>query len=161
MTVVNPKYIIENKILEVEDVQEQLQQNWIDLTINRIWKINTWWLNILTKTSREHCTRDELIFSWDLIQLKPWRYDILFWEKISLPNWISSFVVSRSTLNRWWNFITSWWYDAWFSWPMWWILHVTQSDLLIEKWVRIAQMIFFKSEKWDLYNWIYQNNNIA
>lgn len=160
MSVINPKKIVSEWVLTIEN-QDQIQQNGIDLTIWEIFTILPW-LNILTKNERKHTCRDPIEFDQDWYTiLSPWCYDILFAEKINLPNWICSYVVSRSTLNRWWNFITSWWYDAWFNGPMWWVLHVTQWSLKIQKWVRIAQMIFLSAEEWDLYEWIYNWKTIA
>lgn len=150
----NPREIINQWILIIEN-EDQIQQNGIDLTLWEISKI-TPWENILTKDERRHTDREIIDFNeeWCVV-LWIGEYDILFAEKINLPNWICSYVVPRSTLNRGWNFTTSGWYDAGFSGPMGWVLHITQWTLKIQKWVRIAQMIFLSAEQWDLYEWVY------
>ena len=150
----NPREIVSQWILTIEN-QDQIQQNGIDLTLWEISIIRPW-ENILTKNERKHTERVPVEFDdeWGVILWKG-EYDILFAEKINLPNWICSYVVQRSTLNRGWNFTTSGWYDAGFSGPMGWVLHITQGSLKIQKWVRIAQMVFLSAEQWDLYEWVY------
>lgn len=158
--IISPKKIIWEGILQIEN-EDQIQQNGIDLTLWSISRILPG-RNFLTKAIRSHTERGELIFdSNDMIVLTPGKYDVLFAEKINLPNWICSFVVPRSTLNRGWNFTTSGWYDAGFSGPMGWVLHITEWELVLEKWVRLAQMVFMTAEEGELYNGIYNNNTIA
>jgi len=153
--IISPKKIIQDEVIICNNPEEQIQQNWVDLTIWRISKIIEG-QNILTKTRRNHTDRIPLNFNEDdLIELSPWHYDIEYWEIFNIPNWVSASVYTRSTLNRGWNYLTSWYFDAGFSWTWWVCLHVTQWTLVLEKWVRIWQMVFSESEEWDIYNWVY------
>jgi len=161
MTVINPKAIIEDKILtNISDIEKQSQQNGIDITLKAIDKI--WGLmNVLTKTERSHIGRTVVKFDENnRVLLNPWQYDILFNEKINIPNWVCAQIFTRSTLNRWGNFITTWLYDAWYKWVLGWILHINQ-PLLIEKWVRVAQIVFQVAQKWSMYEGIYNNKATA
>jgi len=158
--IINPKKIINEWILtNIENSKEQIQQNWVDITLKYI-DIIHWFSNILIKKERKHADRSALDFSKNEIYLKPWIYDILFNEEINIPNWMCANIYTRSTLNRSWNFITSGLYDAGYKWVLWAILHIN-IPITLEKGVRLAQIVFSKAEKWDLYDWIYNTKQIA
>jgi len=112
--ILNPKGIVEAEIIICDNPDEQVQQNWVDLTIAKIFKLDLNGVNILTKNHREHCNRTELKFDkLGLVTLEKWEYDIEYWESFNLPNWVSASVYTRSTLNRGWNNLTSGYFDAW------------------------------------------------
>jgi len=158
--IINPNKIIDTKIIICDNPEEQIQQNWVDLTIGKIFKLDPDGVNILTKGYREHCERVELEFDeLNQVVLEKWEYDIEYWEKFNLPNWVSASVYSRSTLNRGWNFLTSGYFDAWFNWQWWVMLHVNIWTLILEKWVRIWQMVFAKSEEGEVYDGVYNKNS--
>lgn len=161
--IINPKLIYNKYIVSnILDAEQQIQQNWIDLTLKSIsilnWK-HEW--NELTLQSRTHC--DRAIIDFDLsnrICLQPWVYDVEFNEFVNIPNWMCANIITRSTVNRGWNFITSWLYDAGFNNYIWAILHVN-IPLTIEKNVRLAQIIFSEAQEWEIYNWIYNWQMVA
>ena len=69
-------------------------------------------------------------------------------------------IYTRSTLNRGWNFITAGLYDAWYKWPLGAMLHVN-IPIVLEKGVRLAQIVFSKAKKWEMYDWIYNKKTVA
>ena len=155
----NPQKMVDNGIIVVIDPEGQVQQNWVDLTVWRIYRlVDEDRVNILTKDHREHCDRNLVEFdSANQVTLSEWEYDIEYWESFNLPNWISASVYTRSTVNRWGNFITSGYFDAWFNWKWGAMLHITKWILILEKWVRIAQMVCAESEIWKEYEGVYND----
>lgn len=156
------KIFNENIISNISNREEQIQQNGIDLTIKSISKLNNFtWYNILTKNERKHIDRFDMKFNKEnTILLQIGIYDILFNEEINIPNEMCATIYTRSTLNRGWNFITAWLYDAWYKGMLGWILHIN-IPLLLEKDSRIAQIVFNKAEKGGLYEGIYNNTTTA
>lgn len=161
--IINPQTIVEQNIVTwLINQEEQIQQNWIDLTIDTIFKLREWDQNILTLDERSHCKRDQIDLEWYqdwIMKLDKWTYDVEFNENVNIPNWMCALVIARSTVNRGWNFITTWLYDAGFNNKVWGILHIN-IPLVIQKNIRLAQIIFYEAQEWNLYNWIYNSQMI-
>lgn len=75
-------------------------------------------------------------------------------EEIEVPNGMCAQILTRSTVNRGGNFITSGLYDAGYKGVLGCILHINV-PLTIEIGVRLAQIIFSEAEEGDLYSGIY------
>ena len=155
--IISPKRIVQEGIVkDIDNPTEQIQQNWIDLTLRTIEYMNTTDPLILTKGERKNQSRIVIVPDPEgMILLTPWIYDVTFNEYVIIPNGMCAQIVQRSTLNRMWNFITAGLYDAWFENRVGAILHVNQ-EMTIEIWVRLAQIVFFEAEEGDLYNGIYK-----
>lgn len=161
--IVAPKKVSqEGFIKNITNPEEQIQQNWIDLTL---WSISAiYWTNTLTKQTRSHADRTllgSLEEDWEMIlTLAPGQYEILYNETFDIPNWYAAFIYSRSTVIRWGNFLASGLYDAGFKWIGGGVLHITQPTT-IQLGVRIGQVVFWNAEEGDLYNGIYNNAVVA
>lgn len=154
--IISPKKIVWEKILaNIQDEVDQVQQNWIDLTLNTIEKLWTR-ANGLLKNSRVHTTREDVDYlpEDNTVKLDVGIYDITFNEEINIPNWMCAMIFTRSTVNRWGNFITSGLYDAGYHGVLGAILHVNV-PIILEKWVKLAQIVFSSAEEGSLYEWVY------
>lgn len=154
--ILSPKTIIEKWMLLWVSSQDQIQQNWIDLTLKSVAKLV--WQNELLHDNRQHCDREPIEFDcpdWTAL-LSPWAYEILYNEEFNIPNGVCASIYTRSTIIRGWNFIASWLYDAGFKWTWGWVLHVFV-PLLIQLNVRVGQVVFMQAEEWELYQGIYND----
>lgn len=159
----NPNRIVNQGILSgLLNPKDQIQQNWIDLTIKSIAALgpnleqeDEWVGNSLGHAERSHIDRVILEPDQDgWIYLDRGQYEIIYNETFKLPNGLGMDIRTRSTVNRGGNFITSWFYDAGFAGLGGGMLHVFQ-PLRIQLNVRIAQAIFFEAEEWSLYDGVY------
>ena len=164
--IIKPEVIIEKKVLvNILNVFEQAQQNGIDVCVWSISKIDPNGLNVLTSNERTHADRVDVPFYQidgmkNCSLLRPWEYDILFDEKINIPSWMCANIYTRSTINRGWNFITAGLYDAWYKWILWAILHINV-PIILEKGVRVAQIVFSEAQEWKLYDWVYNKKSVV
>jgi len=160
--IISPKRIISEWVISnVKNMEEQIQQNWIDLTLKSIEMLDTRYRNELTLKDRKHCKRDTIEFdieNWAMLQF--WIYDIIFNEEVKISNWMCANIETRSTVNRWGNFITAWLYDAWYKGILWAILHVNV-PIYLEEGVRLAQIVFSEAETWKIYNWVYNKKKVV
>lgn len=154
--IISPKRIVQEEIvLDIDNPVEQIQQNWIDLTLRYVCSLN-WEQPILHRKERKIQERTVVIPEDDgTIHLEEWVYDIEFNEYVKIPNGMCAQIVQRSTLNRTWNFITAGVYDAGFENRIGAILHITR-PIELQIWARLAQIVFFEAEEGDLYNGIYK-----
>lgn len=159
--ILNPWIISWNNIISnIENPEEQIQQNWIDLTLRSIQKLWTR-ANILKLDERIHTNREDIEFWEDnTVLLIPGIYDIECNEKINIPTWMWAEIFTRSTINRGWNFLHSWFWDTWYHWPLWLMFYVNV-PIIIEKWVRIWQIIFHEASEYKTYDWIYNHKKVA
>ena len=154
--IISPKQIIADKIIQKFPLWgKHLQMHWIDLTIKSIEELDQRTSNAIMMNQKQHCKRIEVESKSNCYMLPRWHYDIVFEQTINIPNWMAATLHTRSTINRWGNFATSWLYDAGYHWIIGCILHVN-IPLAIEKNVPLVQIVFHRSEESDnLYNWAY------
>ena len=152
--IVNPKKIIKEWIVtELPDVEKQVQQNGIDLTLASV-------REIIDKGILELDKR-QLPSLWaplgNLKGLESWIYSISFNEYVKIPNGMCAEIIQRSSLNRMWVQVVAWVYDAWFENTIWAVMYVHNPlGIDLELGVRLAQIVFHQAEEWDLYDGVYK-----
>ena len=135
--IINPKIIAEMWVIwNIQNPEEQIQQNWIDLTVKSIQKLWTR-ANILKINERFHTTREDLEWADDnTILLTPWVYDIELNETINIPeNMAAPQIYTRSTVVRGGNNIISWFWDSGYQGPLG-VMFIVRIPLILEKNVR-------------------------
>lgn len=160
--IINPWIIAWQKVIwNIENLNEQIQQNWIDITVKSIDKLWTR-ANILTKDNRSHTSRETLEFDdTNRILLEPWIYDIECNETIDIPKGMAApQIYTRSTVNRGWNFIHSWFWDTGYHGPLG-VMFYVNIPIILEKGVRIWQIVFHTAEEFKEYDGIYNEQRVA
>lgn len=167
--IINPSSIIEKSIItNVFNVEEQVQQNGIDITLKTISKLDESDTNTLLLDQRYHCARELVDIDGTIndvefdnaIILAPGIYDVEFNEQINIPNGMMAQIFTRSTVNRGGNFITAGLYDAGYKGVLGAILHIN-IPLAIEKNVRLAQIVFSEAQAGKVYEGIYNTKTVA
>lgn len=155
--IVNPNDIYLREILTgVQNPQKQIQQNGIDITLKRVYRILPPSENngvcLLTETNRILPNREEVISENGMFKLKEGvTYDIEFNEQVKIPQNMNWTLVQRSSLNRMWAYFSCGVYDSWYEWRIWAILRPSL-DIMLEVNTRLAQFVFTFADG----NWLYQ-----
>lgn len=110
--IISPKTIVSEQIVsQLLSIENQVQQNGIDLTINNIQRMAG--ICQLYRDSRKIPELENIEFDAnECALLYPGTYDVTFNEYVAIPNGMCAHLIQRSTLNRTGNFITSGLYDA-------------------------------------------------
>lgn len=161
--IINPKNVLDRGIITwVLNPDLQVQQNWIDITVKKVFKLDSpddhWYCEI---------SEEERILP-KRIEIKPvdscffleadHTYDIEFNEEVNIPINLSGSLKQRSSLNRMWTFLTTWVYDSWYVWKIWAILRPSL-NLKIKKNTRLAQFVFTFADGNSMYDWGYKKWN--
>ena len=147
---ISPIKAIEEKwITGVED-QNLIQPNAIDITADRIFKINASNVFSLSKNGKTHRNRSELTNpnTW---RLDPGVYDIMSNCYVEMPAGVAGYLITRSTLNRNGTFILSGLYDSGYKGPIQCVLYNLFSKTYLEPHVPVAQFIFVESHNHGKY----------
>lgn len=154
--IVNPADIVARKILQwIANPQKQIQQNGVDIRINRIFKISG---ECYLGEEKRNLPKREEIFpdaEWVFVLSANETYDIEFFETVDIPLNMNGTLIQRSSLNRMWAFFSCWVYDSWYKWLIWAILRPSL-EIKIEKGVRAAQFVFQFADWNGLYDGKYQ-----
>lgn len=160
--IINPGMVAANKVIgNIESLDDQVQQNGIDLTVKSIEKLSMR-ANVLKKNFRSHTSRENIEF-WedDCVLLEPGIYDITLNETIDIPKGMAApQIYTRSTVNRGWNFIHSGFWDTGYHGPLG-VMFYVNVPIILEKWVRIGQIVFQSAEEFKEYEGIYNNQKVA
>lgn len=155
--------------------EKQIQPNGIDLELNKVFSLVTFpyisdFLNLrnenlglfLSNDHKETCNAVEMRPFGDghflLRKLVP--YQIETSQHVELPEGVCGKIIGRSTLNRNGVIVLSSWYDSGFNNYVGFTIYPF-FDIVLEKEVRVAQMIFFESEKGHLYNGQYNESKLS
>lgn len=150
--IINPKYIVDQKIVEGEGFE--IQQNGIDITLSSASLVSG---GILSKNSRK--INEYVPMSPEennhYVFFPNQAYAIEFEQKVKVPDNMCAQIIQRSTLNRMGGFVLSGLYDSGFQNVIGAILR-TSCEIRIEKGARVAQIIFQEASPASLYNGVYQ-----
>lgn len=126
----------------------------VDLHIARVFEFTGNFGKLPTKLTDEHFSE---YITTEYFHLRPGRaYQAIAEEYVTLPEGVSAFVIHRSTMWRQGILILSSFYDPGFSSYVGFGI-IPFVPVLIKKGERIAQMIFYETEKGPLYDGQYQN----
>ena len=159
--IINPQEVVNNKIITgLIDEKNQVQQNGVDLTVSMLFEVHTDEQCVLTEKERVKPKSSQIKLVYDddfgeVYKLKAGKlYDVLFSERIALPNDKSGMIIQRSSMNRMWAFVTTGWWDSGFKNRIGAIIRPS-IDILLGKDVRIAQFVTFDSDAASLYDGVY------
>ena len=146
--IVDPHKIVEMGVVRLAE-RSKIQQNGIDITIRSLKEI----VGCSGSNMAKYCDCD-LKTS---IVLKPGAaYDFTCNEYVDVPNDMAAIIIMRSTFNRLGAFITTGLYDAGFKNYIGGVIHTT-IPFILEPNMRIAQIVFMRSEGIAQYNGQYQD----
>lgn len=132
-------------------VKGDIQPNAVDIRLNRVWRLDESSMMTLTDDEKIHARRFEVVTDNEDFYLLPrGTYEISFVNQIIVAEGEAGWVITRSTLNRNGNFITSGLYDSGYGSetngaPMAACLHV-KTPLKVKKGTRVGQYICVSSE---------------
>lgn len=165
--IVNPKKIIEIGAVTGIGSDKQIQQNGIDLRIDKLYRVRgSAYLGENFKTMpafdevnpRYKADQDAWVF--DLASGQSYGFDTV--EGIKVPENMMALIVTRSTLNRVGARITSGVWDSGFESANIGGLITSQSiPIFLEKNSRVCQIIFYEADAASLYSGQYQKGNSA
>lgn len=149
-----------------------LQQNAVDIRVNKVVEINLSTPFTLSEDTRLHREFAEAIpvverprdsdvggEYWVLGSAKQHTAYQLECNYVRMPPGKSGTVIMRSSLNRNGVFITSGLYDSGFEGIINCTLHIPRGVFKLYRNTRVAQFIMFEAETHSLYNGVYKNNN--
>lgn len=161
--IINPKEILAKGYLKEDKgysviSEKQIQQAGIDIRLGKAFTVVT---NMITITETEKPKFDSIYRELQpdprgLIRLEPgYAYSIDSMEYVKVPQDMSAFVLHRSTFNRVGIFITGSVYDPGFEGNVGATMYVhNRTELAVG--VRIAQILFVKTDAASSYNGSYQ-----
>ena len=152
--------------------EKSLQQNAVDIRVNKVVRINSSTPFVLTEDIRRHKGFQEIVpttirtydenhkvvtitDAWDL---SPGAYQ-LECNDVKMPPGTAGTVIMRSSLNRNGVFITSGLYDSGFEGIINCTLQIPYGNFILQRGTRVAQFIMFEAETHSLYNGVYKNRN--
>ena len=134
--------ILKEKLVEdYVDLKHQLQPASIDLTLAKVFKIESEGTIDFDNSKRVLSKTTEIAFDNGLVILEPGVYKIQFNETVRLPAGIAAFTTTRSTLARCGAFVHVGWWDPGYHGKGEALLSVGHK-LRLEKNARVAQMVF-------------------
>lgn len=153
--ILNPERMVEEGVIyNLLNVEEQIQQNGIDLTLNSIERIKGTGMlmkDVVDLPDREKVLSEKI--DNDAVKLRPsTTYDVLCNEEVDLPEDVCAIIHHRSSLNRMGAFCMSGLYDSGFNNRVGFMLRTRESPILLEKDVRIAQIVFMEADSAELYD---------
>lgn len=162
--VINPQYIIDEKILSSFHEwyplsEEQIQANGIDVRIKSVQQLGgdftlsryPFKKYDFNFEKTELFIDDDGFFKFECAV----PYSIECFESVKIPKNVAAMVYGRSSLNRRGIFIRSSFYDSGFSNTIGFTLY-PWIDCKIQIQARVAQIVFFRADSKDLYNGQYQ-----
>jgi dUTP pyrophosphatase len=159
--VISPRYALEKEIIippDDVDIEKCIQQNGIDFTLDRLWKVDNKYPNHISNTDKKFAPRVEiehdLKHSWTLERNTV--YDGMSNFYINLPENTCCLLIGRSSFNRAGVIVHSGLYDAGFKGHIGFMLY-SHMTVVVEKSVRVGQVIILKGESASLYNGSYKH----
>ncbi|MFH1779515.1 MAG: deoxyuridine 5'-triphosphate nucleotidohydrolase [Candidatus Micrarchaeota archaeon] len=155
--------IIKNKLVEnAVDLKQQVQPASLDLTLNKVFEIETKGVIDFDNSEREVSETREIPFENDWVDLEPGIYKVSFNEAIKLTPEIAGITAPRSSLSRSGCFVEVGFWDPGYHGKGESTLVVGGKGLRLKKNAKIAQMIFFKlsEQALDLYSGIHNKEGL-
>ena len=137
---------------------EQIQPNAIDVSVDRIFKIDNSSLFEISEEIKNHRKTNEVVPVEDVYTLEEGSYEVIMQGEISIAEGEAGWLIARSTLNRNGIYITSGLYDSNYKGVLAGVLH-TNGPIKVKKGTRIAQFLLFNAETDHLYNGSYGKNS--
>ena len=135
--------------------EDQVQPNAIDLSIDKLFKINNSQFAISEEGKIHRGSIEMQPDKEGFWSLYPGTYEIIMEGIVKLAENEAGWVITRSTLNRNGAFITSGLYDSGYEGVMAGVLHVSCGQMKIAKGTRVGQFLLFKSEALHAYDGSY------
>ena len=151
---ISPKTAIdEGWITGITNLEEQIQPNAIDFTLDRLFSINNDQIFIINETTKkmrggkEILPHSESFDNNDYWSLEPNEcYDGMSNCYVKIPKGVAALLIVRSTFNRNGIFITSGIFDSQFSGNIGFAIHNRSGKSLISPGTRIGQIVFIESD---------------
>ncbi len=137
------KAVEEKWITGIRD-ESQMQPNAIDVTADRVFKLNNHNVFTFNSAGKTHRNRTELVNS-DIWELEPGVYDIVSECYVEMPQRAAGYLITRSTLNRNGVFIQSGLYDSGYKGPVQCMLYNLFGMTVLEPGIAVAQFIFVEA----------------
>ena len=160
--ILSPETVLSKEYLSSKEVpinkETQLQPNGIDVRVKNIELIgNTSFKLFISDTT--HSTRTQVkrsvVDGKETFRVFPGRaFSVECYEWVTIPVGVAARVHTRSRLNRNGIFVGSGLYDSGFSGPVGFTFYPF-SNGIIQVGVRVAQIVFYRSEEGSLYNGSY------
>lgn len=163
--IVNPRYILDYKIIQgIDYPEEQLQQNGIDITLDKLFRVEG---DMILGVARKRMPNfieilpiyDE-IEGCEMFDLEPGQsYVFNAYEYVEIPKDLMATMTTRSTFNRVGVRITSGIWDSGFRGTLGGLITTASIPVRIARDARIAQVVFHKAESASMYNGQYQEGS--
>ena len=140
MFISSRKAIEEKWIIGVRD-ESQIQPNAIDITADRMFKLNDHNAFTFNSAGKTHRNRTELV-NPDVWKLEPGVYDIVSDCYVEMRQGVAGYLITRSTLNRNSVFIQSGLYDSGYKGPVQCMLYNLFGITVLEPGISVAQFVF-------------------
>ncbi len=134
------KAIEEKWITGIRD-EKQMQPNAVDITADRLFKLNNQNVFTFSSEGKTHRNRTE-ITNPDVWTLEPGVYDVVSDCYVKMTQGIAGYLITRSTLNRNGVFIQSGLYDSGYKGPVQCILYNLFGITVLEPGLAVAQFVF-------------------